>query len=430
MVCQDKALAIPAPWPVQLSYHWEKLEKRMKIRIQTMRRFVGMATVVLTAVIMSHVSAMASTYYAATTGSDSNTGTLDSPFRTISKGISRLSAGDTVYIRAGSYGETINIPIPSGTSFTNAVTISSYPGETVILRGFGFNSGESYIIVNGLTLDAQKASGQPLYISRGSHHLRFTNCDIKNGTFGGVVTATPQGGPVPGFLEFINCKVHDNGTAPRTDHGFYLQSSNNLIDGCEVYNNAAYGIQLQPSGSTASGNVVRNNRVHHNSRVGEGGGIVIGTGTQNVLSYNNIVYSNGGYAAIQVNGNSGAKIYNNTVYGNSAEYGIQYFNNSNLAIRNNIVYASGPSFGDFAGNTGVILSNNMISDPKLVNAAGADFRLQSSSPAIDAGVSFSEILTDLEGISRPQGSAYDIGAFENQSSVVTAVPPSNLRILP
>ncbi len=47
-----------------------------------------------------------------------------------------------------------------------------------------------------------------------------------------------------------------------------------------------------------------------------------------------------------------------------------------------------------------------------MNAAGLDFHLQSDSPAIDRGTSMSNVTKDFDGISRPQHSTFDIGAFE------------------
>jgi hypothetical protein len=38
--------------------------------------------------------------------------------------------------------------------------------------------------------------------------------------------------------------------------------------------------------------------------------------------------------------------------------------------------------------------------------------LQSSSPAIDAGLTISSVTNDYVGTARPHGSAYDIGAYE------------------
>jgi hypothetical protein len=54
----------------------------------------------------------------------------------------------------------------------------------------------------------------------------------------------------------------------------------------------------------------------------------------------------------------------------------------------------------------------MTTDPQFVNPSANDFRLQSGSPAIDAGVSLAEVGSDFNGVARPQRGAYDIGAFE------------------
>jgi hypothetical protein len=48
-------------------------------------------------------SAFATEYYVATTGSDANAGTIDRPFATLQKGHDVAIAGDTVWIRGGTY---------------------------------------------------------------------------------------------------------------------------------------------------------------------------------------------------------------------------------------------------------------------------------------------------------------------------------------
>jgi hypothetical protein len=63
-----------------------------------------------------------------------------------------LNAGDTVYIRAGTYRES-NIIYASGTS-TAPITISGYPGESAILDGNGYqipakHSGSALVQVRG-----------------------------------------------------------------------------------------------------------------------------------------------------------------------------------------------------------------------------------------------------------------------------------------
>jgi hypothetical protein len=76
----------------------------------------------------------------------------------------------------------------------------------------------------------------------------------------------------------------------------------------------------------------------------------------------------------------------------------------------------------------------MIADPRFValpigNVTGSgDWRLQSSSPAIDKGASLEGPYNfDLNGISRPQSSKWDIGAYEYGLGIIS--PPKNLRVI-
>lgn len=58
-------------------------------------------------------------------------------------------------------------------------------------------------------------------------------------------------------------------------------------------------------------------------------------------------------------------------------------------------------------------SGDVVKDPKFVSGwPNVDLHLKNGSPAKDAGVSAGQSLTDLAGTSRPQGSGYDIGAYE------------------
>jgi hypothetical protein len=68
-------------------------------------------------------------------------------------------------------------------------------------------------------------------------------------------------------------------------------------------------------------------------------------------------------------------------------------------------------------------------DARFVNAASYDFHLQAGSPAIDAGLTISQIVNDCDGTLRLQGARYDIGAYEYTSSPIPMTPPPrNLRI--
>jgi hypothetical protein len=97
-----------------------------------------------------------------------------------------------------------------------------------------------------------------------------------------------------------------------------------------------------------------------------------------------------------------------------------------VQYENNIIY--GPSFTDavYSEDVRCTLTNNVIypqqtprpnninADPQFVNAAGGDFHLLATSPAIDAAMPSAGLdpAFDFEGTARPQGAAKDIGAFE------------------
>ncbi|MGB7540918.1 MAG: choice-of-anchor Q domain-containing protein, partial [Burkholderiales bacterium] len=59
-------------------------------------------------------------------------------------------------------------------------------------------------------------------------------------------------------------------------------------------------------------------------------------------------------------------------------------------------------------------THSISADPRFVNPSAGDFRLRASSPAINRGSSSVNdvVTTDFDGIARPQGGGYDIGAFE------------------
>lgn len=61
-------------------------------------------------------------------------------------------------------------------------------------------------------------------------------------------------------------------------------------------------------------------------------------------------------------------------------------------------------------------SNLAVRSAAFVNATAHNYRLAAGSPAIDRGVSISSVTTDRLGTARPQGTAYDIGAYERSRS--------------
>ena len=163
-------------------------------------------------------------------------------------------------------------------------------------------------------------------------------------------------------------------------------------------------------GNQAYGNVAYNNNI----------GFAIGNSAIDALLYNNVSYDNRLYGIIvygNFGGSQGAKVFNNTVSSNDL-YGIAVRNDAaDTVIRNNISYDNGPNASrdiwlEPNKSPGTVTSHNYVEDPKFVNPASKDFRLQASSPTIDKGANILEVANDFYGNARPQGSGFDIGAHE------------------
>jgi hypothetical protein len=78
-------------------------------------------------------NALSATYYVSPSGSNGNTGTLASPWRSINTAVANLKGGDTLYVRGGTYAETVNVNV-SGTA-SSPITITAYPGELPVIDG-------------------------------------------------------------------------------------------------------------------------------------------------------------------------------------------------------------------------------------------------------------------------------------------------------
>jgi hypothetical protein len=350
----------------------------------------------VTVTVQNSVTTSGNHLYVATTGSDSNSGTQAAPFKTILKASQVAVAGTTVHVAPGTYniGTAGFTTSKSGTASAHIKYVSDTKwGAKLVGSGTEIlwtNSG-NYIEVNGFDIST---TGRLGFYSTGSYGSIY-NCYVHDVMVSGGDSGSGGAGiDVLGSNWIIRNNVVRNVDVARVStrvHGIYLASANNL-----VYNNliAAVGGQGINTWHGATTNTIINNTIV-NTRYG----IVVGSGDSGALpngdQYNyvaNNILANNFAGGIYECCSTGATSYN--------------------TYRNNLLYNNPVNV---MNATGDVVSGTITTNPLFVNyqANGSgNYHLQSTSPAINTGISTNAPATDLDGIARPQGAGFDIGAYE------------------
>src|SRR5262249_19231808 len=137
---------------------------------------------------------------------------------------------------------------------------------------------------------------------------------------------------------------------------------------------------------------------------------------------NNISVANGGFGIVIGSGDGGAVtsnqnsyIINNIIYGNTLS-GIKESSDGVHTPSNNHYYNKlcyGNRLDCISCSTwSQDEVGTVTAHPLFVNSAGDDYHVQPSSPAVDHGISRLAPSGDFDGAPRPQGTDFDIGAFE------------------
>ena len=384
------------------------------------------------------------TYYVATTGSDGNScaqaRSASTPKLTIKAGLACLSSGDSLVIAAGTYLEGIDTnAIPSGTGESSRTIVrAAAPREVVLKPNAPGNSigdvvtiqNRSYITLDGLILDGSNAKLVGLRLGNGVggsiHHITFQNGGVRHIRFHSGISHQMDGGLPPSNMIYRNLEIYDIGNQDADSflhHGLYLCTSDSLVENCTIHDSSGHGIhQFHQSSSDSHRNVIRNNRIYNNGSYA----ILLGSGTGNI-AYNNIVWGNGKrksaggiWIAYNARGN---KICNNTIFSNTGDC-VRVRTDQNALVRNNICWQNSTNIIDETGTA--VISNNLFTNPSFVDALRLDFTLSANSPALNNGVPISEVQYDFNRVPRPQGVAFDVGAFEGSSA---SSAPTNLRVI-
>jgi parallel beta-helix repeat protein len=350
-------------------------------------------------------AASASIYnlYVATTGSDSNPGTQARPFKTIQRGAAMAKPSTTIHVAAGTYRGNVTTKV-HGTATARIRYVSDTKwGAKIIGSGTEgmWTNNSNYTDIVGFDITG---SGRIGILNMGSYTLfqgnNVHNLTVSGGCNGGggagIVNANYSGSDG----DIIGNVVHDIGVPGKCNgvQGIYSSNLRGRIFNNIVYRASAFGIHLWHAANYVT---IANNTVFANGAGGMGGGIVIGVGD-----------SPGGKIL------TNTKVINNIVYKNPAVGIMQYCYSgqscigSGNVVANNLVSGNGSAIRMKVGSA----TGTITADPQFVNyqANGTgDYRLKSTSPAVNKGTASSAPTTDINNIARPRGAAYDIGAYEN-----------------
>jgi len=355
----------------------------------------------------------------------------ESPVESIQAGIDACATDKEIWVASGTY-----------TSTTNPVITMK---EWVAVYG-GFAGTESEWIQRNWDINVTIIDGENnRRCVRGAEHATLDGFTITHGS-----AVNDHGGGMYNLgnsLSVANCTFTGN-SAAYCGGGMYNGGSSLVVTNCTFTGNSAdyYGGGMYNGDSSL---VVTNCTFTGNSADYFGGGGMFNKNaslsvTDCIFTGNSATYGGGMYnenASLSVTNctftensvtESGGGMYNYftsprvtncTFTENSAsDYGGGMYNNwyASPIVTNCILWGNSSEIYNIASSPSVTYScvqggysgeGNTDQDPLFVNALD-DLRLQDDSPCIDSGTSEGAPATDIEGVARPQGGGFDMGAYE------------------
>jgi len=315
-------------------------------------------------------------YYVATTGSDENDGSQQSPWRTLQHAADAVKAGETVLVRGGTYKENVTFK-NSGSATTGYITFQAYPGEIPVISGeesksstlVEFNNAD-YIIFDGFELTKLRTSDPNKYLAGIRVINSSSNIIIQNNHL---------------------YSIEHTGTKGNA-HGIVIYGDKNTaIKNIKIYNNYLHDLILGSSEALmVDGNVdgflIENNTIERVNNIGidvagfygvcpsgcvdqARNGIVVGNKVSYVDTITNPAYRGSRAAAgIYVDGGTNTIIERNEV--SYSNYGIEIASEikgkaaTNIVMRNNYIHHNQMSGLIMGGSSS---SNGRAKDNLIIN---------------------------------------------------------------
>ena len=376
-----------------------------------------------------------------------------------------VGAGDTIYISGGSssktYSETLWVGADGASGNPLVITPGTDPGHDgdVVLDGLNSLShgidivNDDWVVVRGFKLRDFTSGGQ------GAIHVSYVTGSVVEDN---EIKITSRAGVFVQESTSITVRRNRMNSPTHVDaqtDGIYSQrNTGNLYEHNHiVISNGETGghddgIQMfTDTDMTLRFNYIEQN----NTKTVNAQGIYCTESSGTILAYGNVIYAPNTYNSLLTlhliaQGNAKLYAYNNTLVG--GKWGTLRIQDAPGSVaKNNIVVTTATNgvgvsvFGDttdydidyniYWGDTSYpgalndsgkswaqwqaygFEANGSFEDPLLADPSLRDFQIEEDSPAIDNGVALgSPYNVDIDGVARPQGQYWDIGAYEHTGS--------------
>ena len=444
-----------------------------------MKRFVLIFFILILGMPTSNTHAAGQVFYVDkhhASASDQNTGSFEMPWLTIGYATGTATAGDTVYVRAGTYYESVVLQ-NEGNGTEGPIFICGYPGEIPVIDGTAVGDAN-----NGVLIDQS--------------YIELRHFEIRNWDGNGIWITDA------GFVKISDCSVHNVTYGIGISDGAHDFTFNRV----EVHHFDLYGFDVTSSDQSVSYNGTWNDCVTHDGRDPEQNvdGFALGHGNQHDFVFNRCTTYNvfdgfdissrqttlnrcmahdcwngcyklwqddvqlvnciGHHADVAVveldwDGDPGVTTMTNCTFYAGEVFTVWIENALDSLVMVNCILAGGENIGlafeqmgtdGYRGNYNLFHNRNsyrsitvgytdeftldqvslgawmsyseqdshslaVSSESQIfLNLAPFDGHLPMSSPAVDRGSAESAPSEDYEGNPRPSGSGFDIGAYEYQ----------------
>ncbi|MFO7891765.1 MAG: FlgD immunoglobulin-like domain containing protein [bacterium] len=408
---------------------------------------------------------------------NANPGTSELPWLTIQYAAESVVAGDTVFIRAGTYYE--HVYTDHGGDATGNIVFSAYPGEVPVLDGTGVTESQngivvdkSYIELSGLKI--RNWSENAIWIENAAY-LKISDCTVRDVVYGiGIADGShdlvfnrvsahhfdfygfdvsPSGGSDCHDVTFNDCVAHTGRDTQQNVDGFALGHGSQhgfIFNRCCTYN-VFDGFDIS-SRSTTLNCCLAYNCWNGGYKLWQDQVTLI-----NCIGYN----CDNSVVELDWDEQPGRTNFFNCTFFHSGTFTVWIENAADTLHMYNCILAGGENIGlafeqrdaanyvgdynlfhnDNAGRTVAVgyedeFSIDQVESGEWTSYCGQDahsvivrntadlfcdpidydLHLVKTSAAVDAGTDAGAPLQDYEGNQRPAGNGYDIGAFEYSAS--------------